>query len=138
MKRRLMTAFAVLSVIILGFASAEAQSSDTLVVNIPFTFTAGDRDFPAGKYTIKPVSLKRSLMQSEDGSISTTVPVNYNQKKSVTSAARIVFNKYEERYFLTRIYQAGAEIGYDLWHMSKEERLAKNKKARKEVTITGN
>jgi hypothetical protein len=139
MKRRLMTAFAALSVMMtLGFISASAQTPDMLTINVPFQFTAGDRELPAGKYTIRPVSLKRLLIQSTDGGISTTVPVNYIQTRADLSKDKIIFNKYEERYFLTRIYQAGVERGYDVWSAGKKGQLAKSKKAGQPTTITGN
>lgn len=138
MKRR-WTAFAILGVLMtLGFTSAVAQTSNMLIVQIPFKFVAGDHELPAGKYTIKQIALKKVLIQSEDRRLSTAIAVNYTQAKAALTAAKIVFNRYDDRYFLAQIYKAGTDSGYEVRRTAQEEVLAKNRAERQQVTVTIN
>jgi hypothetical protein len=104
-------------------ASAAARTSRSLVVQIPFDFHIGGKTLPAGKYIVE-----RSTQASADGlslrsvdknagvfALTSTVQSNWRQSDS-----RLVFNKYQDQYFLAQFWTSGEASGRALIKSDKE------------------
>jgi hypothetical protein len=115
---------------ILAVSSAHAQSSREMTANIRFSFTVGDKTFPAGEYRVtrlNPASDKAALMiKSADGRMSKivlTVPV---QAGRAEESARLIFNRYGEQYFLAQVWTPADNTGLELSRSRDERSLARN------------
>lgn len=105
-------------------ASASAQNSKTIKVNIPFDYSVENKTLPAGKYILCRVNRSTISIQSEDGKISILAPVIYSIPSiKNTNAVKVVFNRYGDNYFLSQVWTESGQ-GEKLLE-SKPEREAK-------------
>lgn len=114
--------------------SAQAQSlANRINVNIPFDFTVADRQLPAGQYWIgraQPNSgdlvLAISNSDSRANAITTSV-----QTLAPQNAARLIFHRYGDQYFLYQVWPAGSLTGRAIpkTHRERELQLKSNKLA---------
>ena len=104
-----------LAIIILASAlmiGAQAQSSSAQRVNatIPFTFTAGNKTLPAGKYTftvVNPSSDRRILqIRSLDGRSSVLIQTTAGSSNAVDNS-KLVFDRYGDTYVFAHAQMAG-------------------------------
>lgn len=140
MKKQALRTFTMLSlVLMLTAVSVCAQSERSGVLNIPFNFIVGGKTLPAGEYTVEP-NRKDShnvwLVQSREGNATAlfaTMPVRANQTQEET---KLVFRKYGDQYFLSRIWTPGGNTGRELVMPRLERELAKNGIEREKVVVT--
>jgi hypothetical protein len=90
----------------------------TLIRNakIPFDFSVNDKTFPAGVYSVTRVNPEKIMLRlnSEDGGEAIhilTVPLQANESPKT---AKLIFNRYEETYFLSQIWESGETQGHKL------------------------
>lgn len=106
--RRLLLSFmALVFVLTISPAKAHAQIVGNIEVNIPFQFHAGDAKLPPGKYLIHMLSdsdLKIMEISSADGSASALFEVRDAEANSAPAKSELIFNKYGNRYFLSRVF----------------------------------
>ena len=109
---------AVITIIAVS-ASAKAQSLEyRLTANIPFDFSVANKKLPAGKYWISRAQQSNGdlvvQIRSTDGHSNIsglTIPVVTNNPMSKGS---LVFHRYGEEYFLSKIWPAGGLTGREL------------------------
>ncbi len=105
----------------LGPASLLAQTS--LHANIPFDFTVGNKIFAAGEYRLEPAAGQWLRLEAA-GQPATSMFIAANAgSPSVTAPARssLTFNRYGDRYFLSRVIGPGRE--WDLPRSSSEKEV---------------
>jgi hypothetical protein len=126
MKRLSQTLMLIVVVVTLGVSIAEAQTNapQRVVAQIPFAFNAGRTSLPAGKYEITVVnpSSDRTVLQirSIDGQSSAMILTN-TVNTNPADDAKLVFERYDDRYFFTRAQIAGESVSFAALH-SKAER----------------
>ena len=94
-------------------------AQDQINAAIPFDFTIGARSFPAGDYSVRQVSGYVLLVQSikeGTGVMTMTIPT---QKAKKAGTPVLLFNKYEDTYFLSKV--SGEDRGWKL-HQSDAEK----------------
>ncbi len=100
--------------------SAQAQSSKTVVSNIPFEFIVADKTLPAGEYRVNR-SLGNALTIwtiDPDAAVSRlTNEIQPNKDRR----ARLVFHRYGDRYFLAEVWTGAGDVGRQLVR-SRQER----------------
>jgi hypothetical protein len=141
MRKQVFGFFTMLSLLlVLTTASVNAQSKRSFI-NIPFSFTVGQKTLPAGDYTIAPVRKdSHNVWQVESRSrdtivLFTTMPVWGSKTPGETS---LVFNKYDGQYFLSQILTGGDNSGRVLRMRRSERALAKSASEREKVVVTLN
>ena len=128
----------------LAVVSAYSLSVENFVVNIPFSFTIGDKTFPAGRYRVEPISFSgatlnsKVVIRSTSGDKSTIVSTLPIQASGIQDQSKLVFNRYGDQYFLSQVWTAGNSAGRIVRESRIEERLAKNVEERQMVSITAN
>jgi hypothetical protein len=132
----LMTKIGLLSAIVVAtaFLSAQAQSLEyRITASIPFDFSIGDKNLPAGKYSIgrARVNSDDSILSIRDGDghpkqIRTSIPVStFNAKNKPT----LIFHRYGDQYFLSEVWPAGETTGRQFPASSAEREILRSLKA---------
>src|SRR5262249_47935945 len=114
-----------------GFASVYGQATERMTVNVPFNFKAGEVMLPAGHYTITPfitagTATDGLILRHSDGhanAILFTMPVEAHRREETS---RLVFNRYQGQYFLSKVWIAGRTLGRELPKSRAERELVKN------------
>jgi len=130
MKKQTLRRFTVFSfLLMLTAVTVSAQSERIRVINIPFSFTVGQKTLPAGEYTLEP-NRKDSdnvwLLQSKGGHASALFTTNTVRASETQEEARLVFHRYGGQYFLSQIWTPGTNTGRELLISRLESQLAKN------------
>jgi hypothetical protein len=106
-------------------AAAHAQIIGNLEVDIPFQFHAGNAKLPPGKYIIRPLDdsdLTVMEISSADGSISALFDVEDVQANSTPAKSELIFNKYGDSYFLSKLFDEGNPDGSKVLPKSRYEK----------------
>jgi hypothetical protein len=107
-------------------AKAHAQIIGELEVNIPFQFYAGDAKLPAGKYVVRMLDntdLKIMEISSVDDSASALFAVG-DTEGPAPRKSELIFNKYGNRYFLTKVFDEGNSEGSVVSESQYEKRVS--------------
>lgn len=118
--------------------STSAQSQRSGVLNIPFSFTVGEKTLPAGEYTVEPNRKdydKVWLVQSKDNHTSVLVITMSVRAKETQEQTKLVFHRLGEQYFLSQIWTPGGSTGRELTMPGVERELAKNAKNRRTIVV---
>lgn len=101
--------------VVLAVGMAHAQiGGNVLKVKIPFNFSIGTQNFPAGEYSLKPLLPHTVLLRDKSGQVLTSVGTNSVESSEVQRSVKLVFNEYAGQYFLAQIWEAGGNIGEEL------------------------
>jgi hypothetical protein len=107
-------------------AKAHAQIIGDLEVNIPFQFHAGNAKLPAGEYRIHVLDdsdLTVMEIISLDGSTSALFQVQQAEANTEPAKSELIFNKYGNRYFLAKLFDAGNPAGSELVKSTYEKNI---------------
>jgi hypothetical protein len=114
--------------VLLTFSSAFGQSDRQTIIHIPFNFSVGDKAFPAGKYVVER-NRKDSdtvwVIRHKDNvgkAMLLTRPVRAND---VAEETRLVFNRYDDLYFLSEFWTPGSQTGREIQISNREKALEK-------------
>src|SRR5215471_6690036 len=108
-----MTAMAAV-ILTLSIGTAAHAQSGMVLVTIPFQFHLGTQTLPAGKYTVQRDSDNVIRIQDERGRSFMAIASRINDRGSKTPDAGLVFNRYENDYFLSEIRWGAAESARSL------------------------
>jgi len=114
----------ILIVLAVGMAHAQI-GGDVLKVKIPFKFSVGTQNFPAGEYSLKPLLPHTMLLRNQDGQVLTNIGTNSVESSEVQRSVKLVFNEYAGQYFLTQIWKAGDNTGEELIKSPAEIEMAR-------------
>ena len=103
-------------------ASLYAQTMN-LQATIPFAFRAGEKAMPAGEYTIRHSA--GSLILHNQGGPSVILLTNAASRANVPNDARLSFNRYGERYFLSSVWTSDSRDGREILRGRAEKELAR-------------
>ena len=139
MKKQTLGRFTVLSfLLMLAAVSLSAQSERTGAINIPFSFTVGEKTLPAGEYSFEP-NRKDSdlvwLVQSRDGHVTALFTTTAVRATETQEKAKLVFHKYGDQYFLSQIWTQGETAGRELLIQGFERQLAKDAIERQMIVL---
>src|SRR3989442_2295145 len=133
-------AFAIASVVVLSMAivvvSARAQANSPLLANIPFQFVVEDKSLPAGEYRIERMlsgNPKVLLIRSTDGRAHRSV-MTMEVLANDWQESKLIFNRYDNHYFLSQIWTQGDNSGRELFKSQRETELA-GKEVKREVAV---
>jgi hypothetical protein len=133
-------AFAVATLFVLSIVAVQvARADEPMLVNIPFAFAAGDATLPAGEYRVQTLDSNSAvvLIRSSDGGPSAMVLSNGAQAKDTQTQSKLVFKRYNNRYFLSQVWKAGAIRGRQLPKSQAEKEIAQSARfeTKGEVTL---
>ncbi len=124
-------------------AAVSAGAATKLTVTVPFEFYAGDNRLPAGDYVfefrgISPAVASSSsvLVQKQDGTSVTWIIAEPGQNVRHGANTQLVFNRYGDKYFLTKIECLDYQAGVGMSKAEKETR-AQNQRDGGTVLVAG-
>ena len=134
-------AIIILATALTAGALAQTTNAPRVIANIPFAFTANNKTLPAGKYTItviNPSSDRKALqIRSMDGQFSAIVLTN-GVIGAVTDDSKLVFERYDDRYFFAQAQIAGDSTALAALRSNKEHKhLIATAKKKSVVVIVG-
>ena len=113
--------------------SAQARTSRSLVVQIPFDFHIAGKTLPAGQYVVErstQASAEGLSLRSVDKNVGVFVLTSTVEANERQPASRLVFNRYQDKYFLSQLWTSGEASGRALiksdGERTAERELAKN------------
>jgi hypothetical protein len=126
-------------------AGAQAQTSRGVEVHVPFDFVAGQKQMPAGRYTVRRVHVnsESALLIKGEGRGAGSAVVLTNTGDGTPARASLTFRQHGERYFLAEVSMPGAASVRELAKTGAEraaerEALAQSEPGEsKTVTIAG-
>jgi hypothetical protein len=126
MYKQVYKAVAAISLFGMLVAPVVQAQSGMQVANIPFQFNVGKAVLPSGEYHVKSVDSSTVLIQSKDGrkaAVALTIGVSSSKEGD---KGKLVFNRYGNQYFLSKIWRAGNREGRELLKSRTEIEVAKN------------
>ena len=125
MKKRVFV-MATLLVLSIMVAAQVVRAEESMFVNIPFAFTAGQVTLPAGEYRIQKFDAGSGvlLINCLDQSTPVMVLTFAAQANAPQSQSKLVFKRYDHRYFLSQVWTAGSIRGRQLSQSPREKELA--------------
>jgi hypothetical protein len=103
--------------------ATQAQSI-ILKADVPFDFVVGNRQLPSGEYQVKSADQGTLLIQSKDASSSAMVLTMAVQAKQIPDTGKLVFNRYGDQYFLSKIWTPSSATGRELPKSRLEREVA--------------
>jgi hypothetical protein len=128
MKKIVLTLMIFIALPGFGATVASAQVIDRLEFNIPFDFTVAEKTFPAGNYTISPLGNYSEgvfALRDLDRRRETAFIAENTERAMVPEKSELVFNKIDDHYFLSEIFEAGDATGERLPEPRLEKKLVK-------------
>ena len=110
------------------------QAQSTFRAEIPFDFVVANKRLPAGEYQVKPATEKVILIQSQDArssALAMTIKVHAGKTSDVT---KLVFNRYGEQYFLSKIWTRSSDTGRELTKCRLEREVAAQSRVKPAAT----
>jgi hypothetical protein len=126
-----------MSLALLMSAAAQAQTTH-MKVTVPFEFTAGNVQLPAGEYEVEAMgpwggsTLSVHNVNSNAGSV---VLSNSCQSKKPAADAKLVFYRYGHQYFLAQVWNRNSVAGSQIQINPRQTELAKNQSKDQVVLI---
>ena len=113
----------------LAAVASTAQAQQTkMKVDVPFDFSAGDRSYPAGEYTLSSMSNNNAIIRI-GGNPETSdayIPSNTCSVSRPSSQTKLVFHRVGPNYFLYQVWIAGNSEGRQFPLSRTETQLAEN------------
>jgi hypothetical protein len=114
--------FATLSTLTLLTAASAFAQSIVMHVDIPFEFKVGETTLPAGRYDVRPEVAPHVLsIRCFECRAGAMIITNAVQEGKIPEKGKLVFKRYENTFFLSRVWSAGYSQGREL-RKSKAER----------------
>lgn len=134
MKKKTLNIFASLSLLlVVTAATAMAQGTvESTKVAIPFAFSVGNEQLPAGKYVISKNGNTLLIRNTNGKGSVATLPAQTVANDGQAAIGRLVFNRYNDQYFLSEIWIPGEGLGRQLKIRATE--LAAARKADRDRT----
>ena len=114
--------------VLLTFSSAFGQSDRQTIIHIPFNFSVGEKTFPAGEYAIERNRNNSDtvwVIRHKDNVGSAILLTRPVRASDVVEHTRLVFNRYDDSYFLSEFWIVGGLNGHEVPASSREKALEK-------------
>ena len=121
-------ALTILVVLVTVSSSVFAQTDHQMVVDIPFSFTVGDKAMDAGKYVVRPNRKDSDLawvIQNKESGKTAIILTRPVQASETQEDAKFVFRKYDDLYILSEFWSAGTNTGREIQVTDRERQLTK-------------
>jgi hypothetical protein len=91
-----------------------------MFVDVPFDFTAGNAQMPAGRYEVSRITENAIALQLESAAKSLFVLTHAAERNTPDPRAELVFDRFGSRYFLAEVWSGNSNAGHAL-HIPKAD-----------------
>ena len=107
------------------FAAALGAHAQTmnLKADIPFEFVVGSRTLPAGAYDVKHAAGVLTLRKEGEVPTSVMALSQAAHRPAAEKPATLIFNRYGNDYFLSRVWPAYGDTGRSLTRSQREKEV---------------
>jgi hypothetical protein len=115
----------LVSVLAVG-VTAQTGNRQQLTVDIPFVFSVGKLNLPAGTYTLSilnPASDRAVLQLKNSEARLSAMVLTTNAIHRASDNATLTFRRYDDKYFFAQAWIAGQETGYAAAKSTAERKL---------------
>lgn len=116
-----------------------AEVEPRVIANIPFAFIVGKKTLPAGDYTIdRPDSNDPNvlLIRNANNHVALFTNAESVQSRQMPNRSELVFNRIGDKYFLSKVWVSGDDIGCEIPKPRAERELEKNSSNYSAQTVT--
>ena len=134
----ILTITVVLVTLFASAAQAQTTNRQTLIANIPFAFSVGKTNLPAGKYTftvVNPSSDRKVLEIRSIGGHTSAMVMTNTISAHLADNAKLVFERYDDHYFFTEAQLAGDATGLAAIRSKSERKHMIANTAKKTVVV---
>jgi len=126
-KSRFVQGLIGLLVVLAALMPVNAQSGQQLSVTIPFDFTVGHVQLRAGEYSLRRHTTAPGVLMITNQDEGTRIMFTADSADSLVprGQARLVFNRYEDQYFLHQIWTTATNC-YELPKWRAERSIEKD------------
>ena len=117
------TLFVVSSLVFVPVCIPAHGQSQTMAVNVPFSFEMGDQHFAPGTYTISTPS--SGVIELSNRTTAGLILARGEESRKPSTTSKVVFDRYGDHYFLRQIWFHAEETSYLECPESKTEKQAK-------------
>ena len=125
-------AFGIFSILVLlaslFVSSVNAKAPGSVVFQIPFDFVVAGKTLPAGEYIIVRSTLASDeilSIRSLDKSRGVYVLTSTLRASNILNDSKLVFNRYQDQYFLSEFWISGQDSGRMVIKSERERALAR-------------
>ena len=104
--------------------SATQAQSIMLKADIPFDFVVGDKRLSSGEYHVKSLDQVTMQIQSKDARSTAIVLTTGMQAAKISDVGKLIFNRYGDQYFLSKIWAPSSDSGRELPKSRLEREVA--------------
>jgi len=101
-------------------STGQTRPGDT-VVNVPFSFFAGEQQLPPGRYIVSPLDEEnvRIFNSQTKGALVAT----HAETRAHPNGSKLVFHRYGDRTFLSSVWISGSSVGREVYPSRAEQDL---------------
>jgi hypothetical protein len=133
MKKQAATLLILTLLAVPGFVNAEGRQ--VIKAQVPFDFIVKGNILPAGECVIEAQGGGQPQLMVSSGGHSLFVLPYATQSSAPSAETKLVFHRYGNRYFLSRISSEGSNRGYALPAGKAEKEMRAQKAAEGDVTL---
>jgi hypothetical protein len=137
MKRQGLTILALVLALTTGVAWAQ-WGEPAIKADVPFAYTAGDKTIPAGPTVVTAANLGGGALWigNQDANSGTFLMAQRTESSRPSNRTVLVFHKYGNRYFFSRVERDGSSTGYRIPESKLEKELsAQNTRNSEEIRL---
>ena len=137
MTRKSLMLLAISGLVLLLAVPLPAQTI-RLRANIPFEFVAGTRTMPAGDYAVDTTAVQNVVrVRNESTHDTSAVLSNSANEQNLASnpEAKLVFHRYGDQYFLSKVWDGYEAVGREIPMSSAERALTESAISRAPETL---
>lgn len=113
-----------------GGLTLQAQITDAIHAHVNHSFVAGEQTLPPGTYTFRiegNTDMSVMRIQNRSGDNVAQITVRQSTDSRTPRHTELIFKKYGNTEFLSKVYEGGSKDGVAVSEMSKQEaRLMQN------------
>lgn len=106
---------------------SNGQSTQRVYANVPFNFVAGNKELPAGRYNVAPMTSDGQAVRisGTESSLSVIRLTSTINKTKPSDRTKLVFHRYGNSYFLSEVWCQGNTSGRQFSESSAEKAAAR-------------
>ena len=128
MKNRVLSTLRIFGAcVLIAVACVPIEAAPAVIATVPFDFVVCNHKLAAGEYSVSVDRVQNTILLRSEGNGSAMFALSYAAQAGKTSEnARLIFKRYNDRYFLWQIFPAGTSAGRELQPSRREQEMAKS------------